>query len=75
MGACGNQENQLGRVTLCDIVFHLQTLHNFWIQKRLPCSGFKAVVFPFWVLFIISSYFSSLSGRMNTKLIKLDQKK
>ena len=75
MGACGYQENQRERVTLCDIMFYLQTLYNFWIQKRLSCSGFKAVVFPFWGLFIISSYFSSLSGRMNTKLIKLDQKK
>ena len=29
MGACGYQGNQRGRVTLCDIMFYLQTLYNF----------------------------------------------
>ena len=47
----------------------------FLIQKRLSCSGFKAVVCAKWGLFVISSYFSSSSGRMNTKLRRLDRKK
>ena len=39
MGVCGYQEKQFGRVILCDIMFHLETLYNFRIQ-----TGYHVVV-------------------------------